>query len=86
MQQPRLWFVAPIHGTQSICHQRLRHVTLHGPAHDFAGVQIFKRRQIQPTLVGGDVGDVGDPHLAWRGGVRKLPIQHVRRDPHRMRG
>lgn len=37
------------------------------PTHDGFAVQVLEPRQVQPALIGGDVGDVGHP--IWLGAV-----------------
>src|SRR5690606_1550081 len=57
--------------TRSLVIRRAR-----GPAHDLPRVQVHHRRQVQPALVGADVGDVGDPDLVRR--VRsEVAVQHI---------
>ena len=80
MQQPRFWLVTPVGGTQRIRHQRLGHAAIHCPADNLAGVQIFEGCQIEPALIGRDLGDVSHPDLIRRGRLAKLPIQQIRRD------
>ena len=41
----------------------------HGPTDDPAAVEIEDAGEIKPTLVGGDVGDVGDPDLVGSSGL-----------------
>src|SRR4029077_18327333 len=40
----------------------------HRPADDLAAVEIHEHGQIEPALIGLDVGDVGEPDLVRRGG------------------
>jgi len=35
----------------------------HGPADDFAAVEVQNAGEIEPTLIGENVGDIGDPGL-----------------------
>ena len=44
--------------SQRIRHQRALHVRLHAPAHDLTTEQIEHDSEVQPALVGCDVGDV----------------------------
>src|SRR5215207_48005 len=52
---------------------------VHCPAYDTAAVQIHNGGQIQPSLVGPDIGDVGEPDLIAHGG-REVSADQVRRD------
>src|SRR3954466_2117006 len=49
------------------------------PADDLAAVQIHDGGQIEPALIGLDVGDVGEPDPVRRGGA-EVPLDQVRRD------
>lgn len=60
-----------------------RHAGLRGPADYAAREQINHDRQIQPPLVGPDMGDVCHPDLVWRINL-ELPIQGVGRDHGRL--
>src|SRR3954449_5860299 len=51
----------------------------HRPADDLAAVQIHDGGQIEPALIGLDVGDVGEPDSVRRGGA-EVPLDQVRRD------
>src|ERR1700692_759395 len=51
----------------------------HRPADDLSAVQIHHGGQIEPALVGLDVGDVGEPDLVRRGGD-EVALKQVRRD------
>ena len=51
----------------------------HCPAHNAAAVQVEDRRQIQPSLTGLDIGDVGKPDLIARGG-REVAAKQIRGD------
>jgi hypothetical protein len=50
----------------------------HRPANDQPRVQTEDAREIQPTLVGPDVADIGEPHLVGPLGLESL-LQQVRR-------
>ena len=50
------------HG-QRITDQGLCHPSVHGPAHDGAGLQIHDDREIEPALVSPDRADITDPFL-----------------------
>ena len=41
----------------------------HGPADDFAAVEVQNAGEIEPTLVGENVGDIGDPDLVGCSGL-----------------
>ncbi len=43
--------------------QILRHPLRHGMAHDLAGKKIFVTGKIQPSLTGGNVGNIRHPRL-----------------------
>ena len=63
---------------QCIDYQTGLHVFFHTPAHNLTAVQVQQNRQVQPTLVGGDVGDVGCPHLDGFGSVQgDPPLKHI---------
>src|SRR5258707_14445143 len=51
----------------------------HRPADDLAAVQVHDGGQIEPALIGLDVGDVGEPDPVRRGDG-EVPIEQVRRD------
>ena len=53
---------------------------LHAPAHHLAAVQVDHRRQVQPALIGGNVGDIASPHL-----VRCLGLEVARKQVRRYR-
>src|SRR5580700_2720973 len=52
---------------------------LHRPADDPAAVEVHDGSQIEPALIGLDVGDVGEPDPVRRGG-REVPLDQVRGD------
>lgn len=53
---------APPHGHQlGLQGEVRRHARLGGPANDATGEHVDYDTQVQPALVGLDVGDVGDP-------------------------
>ena len=54
-------------------------------ADDLFGTQIFDSSEIEPALVGRDVGDVADPSLVWSV-KRKLAHEQIRCDRMRMLG
>lgn len=62
---------------QSIRHSVGLHMRPHAPAHHLAAEQVQHRRQVQPALVGGDVGDVAALDLIGRLG-REVALQQVR--------
>lgn len=68
---------APQRHQQSIEHKFCVDAAGHGPANHLAGEQIKHHGQIQPTLVGTDLGDVRNPGLVWTL-RRELPLQMVR--------
>jgi len=43
-------------------------ILLHGPADDFAAVEIHDRCQVEPAFPGGNIGNVADPNLIHAGG------------------
>ena len=49
----------------------------HRPADDLAAVQVHDAGQIEPALIGLDIGDVSEPDLVRRGGG-EVPIEYVR--------
>src|ERR1700738_3111741 len=51
----------------------------HRPADDPAAVQVHDGGQIEPSLIGLDVGDVGEPDPVRRGGD-EVPVEQVRGD------
>src|ERR1700731_1877476 len=51
----------------------------HRPADDLAAVEVHDRGQIDPALIGLDVGDVGEPYLVRRGGD-EVALEQVRGD------
>jgi len=55
------------------------YVVRHRPADDPAAAEIKHSREVEETLVGLDVGDVGEPHLVDLL-HRELAIENVRRD------
>src|SRR5512140_1353466 len=52
---------------------------VHRPAHDTASAQIHDGRQVQPSLAGPDIGDVGEPDLIAPVG-REVTVEQVGRD------
>lgn len=77
--QPRLWPTPEPRHAQRNRHDAGLHVLSHALTHQLATEQIKHCRQIQPTLIGGDVGDVAAPHLVGRLG-REVAHQQVRRN------
>src|SRR5689334_4463812 len=51
----------------------------HRPTDDPAAVEVHDRRRIEPSLVGFDVSEVGEPDLVRRLGV-EVPIEQVGSD------
>src|SRR6201997_482886 len=51
----------------------------HRPADDLAAVEIHDRSQIEPALIGLDIGDVGEPDPVRRGGD-EVAFEQVRGD------
>src|SRR4030081_3254991 len=51
----------------------------HRPADDLAAVQVHDGGQIEPSLIGLDVGDVGEPDPVRRGGS-EVAVEQVRGD------
>ena len=49
----------------------------HRPADDLAAEQVHDAGQIEPALIGLDVGDVSEPDLVRRGGG-EVPLEYVR--------
>jgi len=71
--------LAPPDGHQQrINGQVAAHTRLHRPTNYLSREQIEYHRQIQPTFVGADIGDVGDPDLVWLADV-ELALQPIRR-------
>src|SRR5258708_37196393 len=56
-------------------------MVLHRPADNPATMQVHDGGQIEPALIGLDVGDVGEPDAVRRGSY-EVPIQQVRGDRH----
>ncbi|MNE35101.1 hypothetical protein D3C80_1288450 [compost metagenome] len=46
------------------------------PTHDSTGIHIHNDGQIQPPLLGGDVGDIASPDSVWRLRI-ELTVQDV---------
>ncbi len=77
MHQHRIFGLpAPQRHQQSIEHQISVDAAAHGPANDLAREQVKHHRQVQPPLMGADVGDVCDPRLVDPIG-RELSVQMV---------
>src|SRR5579864_7913394 len=51
-------------------------MVLHGPADDLATVEIHDSGQIEPALVGVDVGNVSEPDQVWCGG-NEVPFDQI---------
>ncbi len=71
-----LWLSAPDRHRECVKHQARLHARSHAPANDLAREQVKHNRQVQPTLVGANVGDVCGPGLVDAIG-RKLSVQMV---------
>ena len=54
----------PSHG-QGVDHELARHAFAHGPTNDLPAKEIDHHRQIEPALLGRDVGNVSRPYLIW---------------------
>src|SRR6185295_9865235 len=61
---------------QRLADQIGRDPLTHRPAHDSAAGQIHDASQIQPALVGSNIGDVGDPGLVDSPAI-DAPVEHV---------
>lgn len=48
-------------------------VVVHGVSDDFFGAAVWNGRQIQPSLAGGDVGDIADEFLSGPFGCEVAP-------------
>ena len=59
MDQPRAWTLSLDRHGQGGDGQFLAHMIAHRPANDLAGGQVEDGGQVQPSLIGRDVGDVG---------------------------
>jgi len=59
------------HG-QRVEHQGRIHAFAHGPADDFAAVEVQDGGQVKPAFLGLDRGDVRRPKLVGRGGLGRL--------------
>ena len=57
---------------QGITDQPGRHPLRHSPAHHSACIQIEHHRQVKPTLICRDIGDVTDPLLVRSNGCKVL--------------
>ena len=82
MQQAGLRITPPQGHPQCGQRQFLGHRIAHGPADDLAREQIEHQGQVQPALVGRDVGQISQPLLIRRRGL-EIAFQYVRR--HRVR-
>jgi hypothetical protein len=49
----------------------------HRPAHDLATVEVHDGGQIEPSLIGPDIGDIGEPDPVRRGGG-EVAVEQVR--------
>jgi hypothetical protein len=49
----------------------------HRPTHDPAAVEVHDGGQIEPSLIGLDVGDIGEPDAVRRGRC-EVPLKQVR--------
>jgi len=77
MDEPRTWTLALDRHGQGGDGQLLAHVIAHRPAHYLAAEQIEDGGQVQPPLIGRDVGDVRQPNLIRPGGQEGLVEQIV---------
>ena len=57
---------------QRVENQRRVDMFAHGPADDFAAVEVQDGRQVKPAFLGLDIGEVGHPELVGRGGLGRL--------------
>ena len=80
VNQPRLRAYLLERHPQRMRNQRRSHVVAHRPANDLFVEQIFDRRHVEPALVSGHVGDVGDPNLIRCIGVVELLFEQIRRN------
>ncbi len=65
--------------TQRVRYQLRAHVRLHRPTRDLTAEQVEDDRQVQPTLVSPEIGDVRTPGLVGARG-REVALQQVWRD------
>ena len=49
---------------QGLADQMFSHARRHGVADDLPGVQILVTSKVEPTLLGRDIGDIGQPDLS----------------------
>ena len=70
------WLSPPYGHEQGLQNQISGLPALNGPAHNTPGVQVNNYGQIGKTLIGLDIGNVGDPDPIW-GANFKLPCQGV---------
>lgn len=54
----------------------LSHALVHRVADDLAGTHVLELGQIEPALVGADIGEIGEPDLVGRAGGEVL-LQEV---------
>ena len=64
----------PCHG-QGILDQAGLHVVLHAPAHHLPTEQVNDGRQVHPTIISGDVGDVADTDFVGLGKAERAVEQ-----------
>jgi hypothetical protein len=66
VHEPYAWSTASDRHLERVDHELGTKMRSHRPADDRSGVQIHHRREMQPSLTGGDIGDVRDPDPIWR--------------------
>ena len=76
--QSRRWPAAPPRHGQRVLDQARLHVRLQAPTHHLTVEQVDDCCQVQPALVGLDVGDVATPELVGPLGV-EAPLHQVGR-------
>ena len=88
MDHPRAGTAGAHHHSQGVTDQLSAHVLGHSPPHDAMKERVNHHREVEPPLVGRDIGDVGGPpeigfggaeiasdQVRWRGGHRVLSGQ-----------
>src|SRR5204863_2070863 len=69
-----------LYGHPQGCQRKLSaQMIAHGPADDPTAVQVHDGGEVEPALIGLDVGDVGEPYLIWCGSG-EAALQQVRGD------
>ena len=61
MQKALGWFGGLYRPQQRLNDQVFGHAHAHGVADDFAGAQILVPDQVEPALIGGDIGYIAQP-------------------------